>query len=402
MKRILALLLFVSFSFAYFGNASIAVEKQWSVSGKPSSEMKLTGLFLVNDSNHRVIDIEAEAPLEIKAEGDRLVAFYNGPFNGSAVFRAKALVMVGYETDITKDEPLPKTQIRQNGLVEYDENMASFAKSIASGQSTLGTLASLSNWISDNVDYDLSYSGRFLPAKTVFLEPQGVCAEYTHLFIALANSLGLEARYVAGYVMTGDEWQPHSWAEVHVDGQWVSFDPTFRQAGILDNSHVAFSYGKDADSMVDKIESYGTADLKIETNLELIEDNSRKGDANVSFVFSEQEKKGRITVKNLRGDYLLGTYSKISPEENGREEKKVVVINPYGSYEDEYTIKEELEPGYSYSIPIMISFNDEEKVEKIDIKVKSEITEEDLPAPTCLSAFVITATMLLFRKSRKT
>lgn len=401
MRGILALLLFFSFSFAYFGNATIAVEKQWIITGNPS-EIRLTGLFLVNDSNHRVLEVYAEEPLEIRTDGDRLLAVYNGSFNGSAVFRAKGVVAVGYDTAIKLDEPLHRAPVRQEGLVDYDESMAMLARNLADNSSSLATLISLSNWISDNIDYDLSYSGRFLPAKTVFLERSGVCAEYVHLFIALVNSLGFEARYVAGYVISDGQWQPHSWAEVYVDGQWVPFDPTFRQAGILDNSHVAVSYGKDADSVFDRIESYGDADLETSTDLEMKDDGQRKNDAVVDFVFSLDEKKGVISIRNLRGDYLLGSYSRMTPDENGGEEKKVIFMRPYGVYEEDYLLGEDLEPGYSYSIPIIVSFNDAEKVERVKIEVKNSMEEKDRIPSTCSLAFAMIAALALFWKLRDT
>jgi len=395
MKKILCLLLFLSFSFAYFGNATITVEKEWIITGKPS-EMALTGIFLLNDSNQHVVEVVAEPPLQIKIEGDRLIAFYNGSFNGSAVFRAKARVISSYDPKITADEELPSAQIRQEGIVDYDEGIAALARSLAENRSSLSTLAALSNWVGDNIDYDTSYSGRFLPAKTVFSERRGVCAEYAHLFIALANAVGFKTRYVAGYVRTSGEWQPHSWAEVYVNGQWISFDPTFREAGALDSSHVAVSYGKDADAIYDKIESYTDANLTTEIKLAMLEENPRKEDVRIDFVFSQDERKGRINISNLGQNYLLGTYSRTSSEDGGKK-KKLIVLRPGGFYEEDYLLSKDLLPGYSYSIPVILSFNDVEKIEKIDIEVPNEIPEKG--EPTCLSLLAIAAVLFLFKKS---
>lgn len=397
MKEIAALLLLLCFSSAYFGNATIAVEKQWNLTGQ-SSEIRLAGIFLLNNSNQRVVEVDAEPPLEIKAEGDRLLAVYNGPFNGSAVFRVRAIVITDYDAEIRLDEPLASIPLKQDGLAEYDEDMATLARNLADSKSSLKTLVSLANWVSENIDYDYSYSGSFLPAEKVFSERRGVCAEYTHLFIALANAVGFKTRYVAGYAMANGEWQPHSWAEAYVDNKWVSFDPTFRQAGTLDNSHVAFSYGKDADSVFDRVESYGKVDLDTGVIIEMKEDNARKGDAEVDFYFFPEENKGRITVKNLRGHYLLGTYSRIVPDENGVE-KRIVTIEPHGVYEEEYWLNQDLQPGYSYSVPIIISFNDAEKIEKIEFEVREKSAEEQPSQSLCLSAFFMAVIALLFRKS---
>ncbi|MBD3764656.1 MAG: transglutaminase family protein [Rhodobacterales bacterium] len=59
----------------------------------------------------------------------------------------------------------------------------------------------------------------------------GVCQDHAHALIALARHAGLPARYVAGYMFTGD--QPgeaaHAWTEIHIRGLgWVGFDPANR------------------------------------------------------------------------------------------------------------------------------------------------------------------------------
>ena len=56
----------------------------------------------------------------------------------------------------------------------------------------------------------------------------GVCQDHAHIFIAAARVLGVPARYVNGYFVTGGE-EPaeahHAWAEAWIDGLgWVGFD----------------------------------------------------------------------------------------------------------------------------------------------------------------------------------
>lgn len=59
----------------------------------------------------------------------------------------------------------------------------------------------------------------------------GVCQDHAHLFIAVARSHGIPARYVCGYMLAddgGDLHETHAWAEIWVEtlGSWIAFDPS--------------------------------------------------------------------------------------------------------------------------------------------------------------------------------
>ena len=79
----------------------------------------------------------------------------------------------------------------------------------------------------------------------------GVCQDFAHIFIALARSLGIPARYVSGYlfprtaseIRTADH-ASHAWAECYLPGLgWTGFDPTNNEdAG---EGHVRVAVGRD-------------------------------------------------------------------------------------------------------------------------------------------------------------
>ena len=78
----------------------------------------------------------------------------------------------------------------------------------------------------------------------------GVCQDFAHLFITIARSWGIPARYVMGYLdpgicSTGEELATHAWAEALVPGAgWVGFDATHN---LLANDHyVAVAVGRDS------------------------------------------------------------------------------------------------------------------------------------------------------------
>jgi transglutaminase-like putative cysteine protease len=78
----------------------------------------------------------------------------------------------------------------------------------------------------------------------------GVCQDFAHLFITVARSWGIPARYVMGYLdpgicSTGEELATHAWAEALVPGAgWIGFDATHN---LLANDHyVAVAVGRDS------------------------------------------------------------------------------------------------------------------------------------------------------------
>lgn len=99
---------------------------------------------------------------------------------------------------------------------------------------------------------------RYVPGSTslettpydVFTSKQGVCQDFANLFICLARLLGIPARYVCGYVYTGNNGESrtrsdasHAWLQLYIPHVgWKAFDPT---NGILPRTdHVRTAYGR--------------------------------------------------------------------------------------------------------------------------------------------------------------
>lgn len=108
----------------------------------------------------------------------------------------------------------------------------------------------LMNAIRDEVDYQTGATHQQTSAAAAFEAGRGVCQDHAHIFIAAARSLGVPARYVSGYFVTGAD-EPaeahHAWAEVWVDGLgWVGFDAANRLCPT--DHYVRLATGLDADS----------------------------------------------------------------------------------------------------------------------------------------------------------
>jgi transglutaminase-like putative cysteine protease len=87
-------------------------------------------------------------------------------------------------------------------------------------------------------------------AFDVLSAKQGVCQDFSNLFIAMARLLSIPARYVCGYIFTGNTGQSraqsdasHAWVQLYIPGVgWKGFDPT---NGILPHlDHVRVGYGR--------------------------------------------------------------------------------------------------------------------------------------------------------------
>lgn len=99
--------------------------------------------------------------------------------------------------------------------------------------------ALLAIWVHNRISYDASLVGREVSAEKILDDSRGVCTEYTTLYVSLARSIGIPARYVSGYAYSDmfGSWLGHSWAEVYL-GQWVGVDPTWLEVGDIDATHI--------------------------------------------------------------------------------------------------------------------------------------------------------------------
>jgi transglutaminase-like putative cysteine protease len=82
--------------------------------------------------------------------------------------------------------------------------------------------------IGERVTYEIGATNAHTSASDALKDGRGVCQDHAHIFISAARLMGLPARYVSGYFVTGSEPSEaqHAWAEIHIDGLgWLGFDP---------------------------------------------------------------------------------------------------------------------------------------------------------------------------------
>lgn len=156
-------------------------------------------------------------------------------------------------------------------------------------------VAKLAMWVYDYMTYDLSYSNRNFDAITVLETKKGVCAEYTTLFIALARSIGIPAKYISSYAYGELGWERHAYAEVYL-GKWVPVDPLWLEIGYLDATHLKF--GELTDNKIgNSVVAYG---YNLKGKPEFLEDDTDLSTISYSQVEKEEEYELIISSKDFR------------------------------------------------------------------------------------------------------
>jgi hypothetical protein len=109
-------------------------------------------------------------------------------------------------------------------------------------------LLNLNVWIKENFTFKTDVTGIDTDLNDILKNKQGVCQDFTHLFIAISKQFGIPSRYVSGYLHQGNGYfgdsQMHAWVECCLpDSGWIGFDPTNNL--IAAENHIKVAHGKD-------------------------------------------------------------------------------------------------------------------------------------------------------------
>jgi transglutaminase-like putative cysteine protease len=144
----------------------------------------------------------------------------------------------------------PSLFLRDTVLTQADAAICQFAQSAraASQGQALAELHALLDRLHDELAHDPDPTHVAANGAEAFARKGGTAADLTHIFVGAAHSLGIPARFVAGYFRKDEscvEQSGHSWAEAHVaDLGWVGFDPT--HGFCPTDTHVRVAVGLDA------------------------------------------------------------------------------------------------------------------------------------------------------------
>jgi transglutaminase-like putative cysteine protease len=118
------------------------------------------------------------------------------------------------------------------------------------GEDPLSTLRTLTEEMYARFEYSPKSTRVDSPIDDALRTRQGVCQDFSHIFIALAREIGVPCRYVSGYLFhQGDadrssDGATHAWAEAFLpDLGWIGFDPTNNLIAL--DRHIRVAIGRD-------------------------------------------------------------------------------------------------------------------------------------------------------------
>lgn len=122
--------------------------------------------------------------------------------------------------------------LRETAKTAPDKAIRDLARKASGGRESndhLDCLHALMSEVRNAVDYEIGATHEHTSAAEALAARKGVCQDHAHIFISAARTIGIPARYVNGYFLSGTlapSEAHHAWAEAWVDGLgWVGFDP---------------------------------------------------------------------------------------------------------------------------------------------------------------------------------
>tara|TARA_Y100000310_G_scaffold345863_1_gene471801 strand:+ start:61693 stop:63621 length:1929 start_codon:yes stop_codon:yes gene_type:complete len=359
-------------------------------------------LFPDNDFRQQVVEFDTKGT----KEGESVKFFWDDNKLGKKEFGYSTLVRTVNTQNVVQEKlAFPIAQQDLKGYEQYLEptitidstnpEVINQATELVQGEDDLFRVAFiLASWVESNVKYDLNTvtAKASKKASWVLENKEGVCDEMTSLFVAMARSVGIPARFASGISYSSSDlfdepWQPHGWAEVYFpDIGWVSFDITFGEYGYVDVTHIKLRDSFDPAEPATKFQWLANnVELKSQ-NLELDVKIAKEGeniDENIKItqdLLSNEVGFGSYNVvkgfiKNTANYYTATTVKLAAPPEieiEGRNQR-TILLPPLERRETLWILKipEDLEKGYIYSFPLMI-YSERNSTDIRNLEVKQE------------------------------
>ncbi len=122
-----------------------------------------------------------------------------------------------------------------------DDEMAKFA-AFYKADNAAQTVRNICAAVHERIIYTSGTTCVSTDSVRTFSQKSGVCQDIAHVFVALLRSVGIPARYVAGYVK--GLTKSHAWTEAYYDGFWHGFDATENISQSKD--YIKIAHGRDA------------------------------------------------------------------------------------------------------------------------------------------------------------
>ncbi|MEY3202117.1 MAG: hypothetical protein RIR70_1667 [Pseudomonadota bacterium] len=115
----------------------------------------------------------------------------------------------------------------------------------AEGLLTETALMGLMEAIATRITYQPGATDVSVAASEALARGAGVCQDHAHVMIAAARAAGFPARYVSGYLFTGDQGHlaSHAWVDIWNGEHWLSCDATHQR--FSDPHYCRLAVGRD-------------------------------------------------------------------------------------------------------------------------------------------------------------
>ncbi|MBI2151497.1 transglutaminase domain-containing protein [Candidatus Woesearchaeota archaeon] len=360
-------------------------------SENPSAQVKEAQvellLFPVEDYRQKIVQLETDGTT---AE-NKITFLFSNPALGVQNYGYQAIIQTNSQNlQVTKKIPYPlqnianveKYTLPTEKIDSTNPAIISKARELSQGKDDLFEVVfSLANWVSENIKYDLNdlTTNSAQKASWVLENKQGVCDEMTSLFVAMARSLGIPAKFVSGISYTenpevlaalGKHWAGHGWAEVYFPSVgWVSFDIAFNEFGYIDVTHIKLREGFDPDEPASKFEWLAENVQLVSSPLNLDVKIKQKGRLIPEELQLEMEILSSSTafgsynlvkgiVKNPTNHYSAVSLDMAAPPELEitTPHKKTLLLSPQEVQEAFWIVKlsSKLDSSYNYQLPLII------------------------------------------------
>jgi transglutaminase-like putative cysteine protease len=147
------------------------------------------------------------------------------------------------------DGPLsPLAYLAPTQLTLPNEDLKAFARAaLARVSDPKARVQALAEAVLGAVRYKTGSSDVWDCAAVAFKSGEGVCQDHAHVFVACARAVGMPARYVSGYLYTGDasDAASHAWVDAWLGPEigWQSIDVTHARPAV--GNYCRLAVGRD-------------------------------------------------------------------------------------------------------------------------------------------------------------
>ncbi|MEA3176034.1 MAG: hypothetical protein QOF42_3445 [Gammaproteobacteria bacterium] len=142
----------------------------------------------------------------------------------------------------------PLAYLAPTKLTTPNDDLKAFAQcTLAAISDPRARAQALADAVFDAVKYKSGSSDVADTAAVAFKSGEGVCQDQAHVYIASARAVGIPARYVSGYLYTGDQSEAasHAWVDVWLGTEtgWQSLDVTHKRPAV--RTYCRLAVGRD-------------------------------------------------------------------------------------------------------------------------------------------------------------